>query len=92
MAKKKKQNAEKKAALQAKKEAKQEKKAQKRIAKQQKKSDNSENADSSVSESIDKVIQTYQRHDKKISGIDKTTMETHWGINKGPIGHYYGHT
>ena len=76
MAKKKKQNAEKKAALQAKKEAKQEKKAQKRIAKQQKKrSDNSENADASIPESIDKVIQTYQSHDKKISGIDKPTIE-----------------
>jgi len=76
MAKKKQQNAEKRAALQAKKEAKQEKSARKRITKQQKKnSDHSEDADAVASELIDKVIQTYRSHDKKITGIDKPTIE-----------------
>jgi N-acetylneuraminic acid mutarotase len=76
MAKKKKQNVEKKLALAAKKEAKQEKAARKRITKQQKKSsDHSEDVDASASEPIDKVIQTYRSHDKKVSGIDKPTVE-----------------
>jgi len=77
MAKKKKQNAEKKAALQAKKEAKQEKAARKRIAKQQKKnSDNSEDVDPSASDPIDTLIQAYRNHDKRASGIDKSTIES----------------
>jgi hypothetical protein len=77
MAKKKKQDAAKKAALQAKKEAKQEKAARKRIAKQQKKnSDHSEDVDLSASEPIDKVIETYRSHDKKVSGIDKPIIES----------------
>uniref|UniRef100_A0A7S4A982 DUF4110 domain-containing protein n=1 Tax=Pseudo-nitzschia australis TaxID=44445 RepID=A0A7S4A982_9STRA len=74
---KKKQDAAKKAALQARKEAKQEKGARKRITKQQKKSagENSEDIDESASEPIDKVIQSYRSHDSKALGIDKPILE-----------------
>lgn len=76
MAKKKKQNAEKKAALQARKEAKQEKADRKRIAKQQRKNnEQSDDVDASVSEPIDKVIQSYKSRDQKISGVDKPVIE-----------------
>ena len=81
MAKKKKQDANKKAVLQAQKEAKQAKKAQKRISKQQQKSTSSSGdgaADNDTQQStnnndllLDQIIETYRKHDKKIAGIEK---------------------
>lgn len=94
MAKKKKQNVEKKVALQAKKEAKQEKAARKRIAKQHaKNSEQSDDVDALSFGPIDKVIETYKIHDKKVSGIDKPTissLETEFPLPRANATFEYG--